>query len=177
MLSCALKEDTISLENGISLELANYRKQQVSNVVYHLDFDIPADKTVPIPASLTLTLTIQDLTNDLFLDFNEVKSHLKSVNVNRKKTDINHQKEHIIVSKKDLVLGENTIVISFNAGELSLNRNEDFLYTLLVPDRASTLFPCFDQPDIKANYQLTITAPKEWKVLCGAFEQKCCRYW
>jgi len=171
LLSCALKEDTISLENGISLELANYRKQQVSNVVYHLDFDIPEDKTAPIPASLTLTLTIQDLTNDLFLDFNEVKSHLKSVNVNRKKTDINHQKEHLIVSKKDLVLGENTIVISFNAGELSLNRNEDFLYTLLVPDRASTLFPCFDQPDIKANYQLTITAPKEWKVLCGAFEE------
>jgi aminopeptidase N len=159
------------LEKGISLELAKYRKQQVSNVVYHLDFDIPTTKTEPIPASLTLTLIIQDLTNDLFLDFNEAKSHLKSVNVNGDKTDINHQKEHLIISKKDLVLGENTIVISFNAGESSLNRNEDFLYTLLVPDRASTLFPCFDQPDIKARCQLTITAPKEWEVLCGAFEE------
>ena len=68
------------LEKGISLELANYRKQQVSNVVYYLDFDIPAEKTAPIPASLTLTLMIHDLTNDLFLDFNEAKSHLKSVN-------------------------------------------------------------------------------------------------
>jgi len=171
LLSCSSKEDTIRLEKGISLELAKYRKQQVSNVVYHLDFDIPTTKTAPIPASLTLTLIIQDLTNDLFLDFNEAKSHLKSVNVNGDKTDINHQKEHIIISKKDLVLGENTIVISFNAGESSLNRNEDFLYTLLVPDRASTLFPCFDQPDIKARYQLTITAPKEWEVLCGAFEE------
>ena len=171
LLSCSSKEDTIRLEKGISLELAKYRKQQVSNVVYHLDFDIPTTKTVPIPASLTLTLIIQDLTNDLFLDFNEAKSHLKSVNVNGDKTDINHQKEHLIISKKDLVLGENTIVISFNAGESSLNRNEDFLYTLLVPDRASTLFPCFDQPDIKARYQLTITAPKEWEVLCGAFEE------
>jgi aminopeptidase N len=171
LLSCSSKEDTIRLEKGISLELAKYRKQQVSNVVYHLDFDIPTTKTEPIPASLTLTLIIQDLTNDLFLDFNEAKSHLKSVNVNGDKTDINHQKEHLIISKKDLVLGENTIVISFNAGESSLNRNEDFLYTLLVPDRASTLFPCFDQPDIKARYQLTITAPKEWEVLCGAFEE------
>jgi len=171
LLSCSSKEDTIRLEKGISLELAKYRKQQVSNVVYHLDFDIPTTKTAPIPASLTLTLIIQDLTNDLFLDFNEAKSHLKSVNVNGDKTDINHQKEHLIISKKDLVLGENTIVISFNAGESSLNRNEDFLYTLLVPDRASTLFPCFDQPDIKARYQLTITAPKEWEVLCGAFEE------
>ena len=159
------------LEKGISLELANYRKQQVSNVVYYLDFDIPAEKTAPIPASLTLTLMIHDLTNDLFLDFNEAKSHLKSVKVNGKKTDINHQKEHLIIDKKDIVLGENTIVISFDAGELSLNRNEEFLYTLLVPDRASTLFPCFDQPDIKANYQLNITAPKDWEVLCGAFEE------
>ena len=171
LLSCSLKEDTISLEKGISLELANYRKQQVSNVVYYLDFDIPAEKTAPIPASLTLTLMIHDLTNDLFLDFNEAKSHLKTVNVNGKKTDINHKKEHLIVARKDIVLGENTIVISFDAGELSLNRNEEFLYTLLVPDRASTLFPCFDQPDIKANYQLNITAPKDWEVLCGAFEE------
>ena len=171
LLSCSLKEDIISLENGISLELANYRSQQVSDVVYLLDFDIPVEKSAPIPAYLTLTLIIQDLTNDLFLDFNEAKSHLKSVNINGKKTDINHQKEHLIIDKKDLVLGGNTIVISFDAGELSLNRNEEFLYTLLVPDRASTLFPCFDQPDIKANYQLTITAPKEWEVLCGAFEE------
>ena len=49
----------IRLEKGISLELAKYRKQQVSNVVYHLDFDIPTTKTEPIPASLTLTLIIQ----------------------------------------------------------------------------------------------------------------------
>ena len=171
LVSCANKVAPLKLEKGISLELATYRKQQISDVEYHLSFDIPAEKTVPIPSSLTLNVLIHDLKNDLFLDFNEAESHLKSVNVNGEKTDINHQKEHLIIDKKELVLGENTIVISFDAGELSLNRNEDFLYTLLVPDRASTLFPCFDQPDIKANYKLTITAPKKWEVLCGAFEE------
>lgn len=171
LLSCSLKEDTIGLEKGISLELAKYRKQQVSNVVYDLDFNIPAAKSAPILSSLTLMLTIQELTQDLFLDFNAAKSNLKSLKVNGQKVTINHQNEHLIVSKEALVLGKNTLVVSFIAGELSLNRNEDFLYTLLVPDRASTLFPCFDQPDIKATYQLTITAPKEWEVLCGAFEQ------
>ena len=171
LLSCSLKEDTIGLEKGISLELAKYRKQQVSNVVYDLDFNIPAAKSAPILSSLTLMLTIQELSQDLFLDFNAAKSNLKSLKVNGQKVTINHQNEHLIVSKEALVLGKNTLVVSFIAGELSLNRNEDFLYTLLVPDRASTLFPCFDQPDIKATYQLTITAPKEWEVLCGAFEQ------
>ena len=171
LISCSVKEAELNIEKGISLELANYRKQQVSNVVYHLDFDIPAEKTAPIPSTLALKLMLNDLKNHLVLDFNEEKAHLKFIKVNGKNTDINHQKEHLIIDKKDLVLGKNTIVISFDAGELSLNRNEEFLYTLLVPDRASTLFPCFDQPDIKANYQLTITAPKEWKVLCGAFEE------
>ena len=171
LISCSVKEAELNIEKGISLELANYRKQQVSNVVYHLDFDIPAEKTAPIPSTLALKLMLNDLKNHLVLDFNEEKAHLKFIKVNGKNIDINHQKEHLIIDKKDLVLGKNTIVISFDAGELSLNRNEEFLYTLLVPDRASTLFPCFDQPDIKANYQLTITAPKEWKVLCGAFEE------
>ena len=172
LLSCSNKEEQLRLEKGVSLELATFRKQQVSAVVYHLDFEIPEEKTAPIPSKLSLKLTILDVKNDLVLDFNEEKSQLKSVKVNGNIGEINHQKEHLIIDKKQLVVGENTIVISFNAGELSLNRNDDFLYTLLVPDRASTLFPCFDQPDIKANYQLTITAPKEWEVLCGAFEEK-----
>ncbi|MFB1039843.1 MAG: peptidase M1, partial [Polaribacter sp.] len=84
---------------------------------------------------------------------------------------IYHQKEHIILDKKLLTLGSNSVELFFIAGEKSLNRNEDFLYTLLVPDRASTLFPCFDQPDIKARYNLKITAPKDWKIMSGAFEE------
>lgn len=106
------------------------------------------------------------------LDFNEETSKLKSLKINQQTSNINHQKEHLIIDKNQLVLGKNSIEIEFEAGEKSLNRNDDFLYTLLVPDRASTLFPCFDQPDIKAKYNLTITAPKDWKVMCGAFEKK-----
>jgi aminopeptidase N len=82
-----------------------------------------------------------------------------------------HQKEHLIIDKTKLTLGENVLEIRFDAGETSLNRNEEFLYTLLVPDRASTLFPCFDQPDIKGKYNLRITAPADWKVLAGGFEE------
>src|SRR5690606_3513136 len=33
---------------------------------------------------------------------------------------------------------------------------------------ASTLFPCFDQPDIKANYLLEVLAPEDWKVLSAS---------
>ena len=160
------------LDKGISLQLATYRKQQVSNVRYQLKFDIPKTKKESIVSHLNITATISDLKHDLILDFNEEKSNIKAIRVNEKQTEIKHNNEHIIISKNHLSKGVNTIEIDFIAGELSLNRNDEFLYTLLVPDRASTLFPCFDQPDIKANYILTITAPKDWKVLCGAFEKE-----
>ncbi|WP_445748850.1 M1 family metallopeptidase [Polaribacter sp.] len=171
-ISCDNKKQKVSLEKGISYELAIYRKQQISEVVYNLEFQIPKEKTAPIPSSLHLEITINDLENDLMLDFNEETSKLKSLKINQQTSNINHQKEHLIIDKNQLVLGKNSIEIEFEAGEKSLNRNDDFLYTLLVPDRASTLFPCFDQPDIKAKYNLTITAPKDWKVMCGAFEKK-----
>ncbi|QTD36906.1 peptidase M1 [Polaribacter batillariae] len=172
IISCNQKqEEKLLLEKGISLELAQLRKQQIYDVVYHLDFKIPKEKTSPISSKLLLELSLNNLENDLILDFNEDKSHLKSLRVNGKTSEIKHEKEHLIIDKKLLNSGKNSIEIFFNAGEISLNRNEEFLYTLLVPDRASTLFPCFDQPDIKSRYRLRITAPKDWKVLCGGFEE------
>jgi aminopeptidase N len=171
-ISCTQKqEDKIVLETGISLELATYRKQQISGVVYDLHFKIPNEKENPIPSRLEVRFRVHNLTNDVFLDFNEATSKLKAVKINGKKVQINHKKEHIIINKKSLNLGNNAIEILFDAGDKSLNRNKEFLYTLLVPDRASTLFPCFDQPDIKAKYNLIITAPKDWKVLGGAFKK------
>ncbi|MCI2229114.1 M1 family aminopeptidase [Polaribacter sp. MSW13] len=161
----------VELEKGISFELATYRKQQIADVVYNLHFKIPKEKTTSIASNLTVNFTVNDLKNDVFLDFNEDVSKLKTLKINGNKSVINHQKEHVIIDKKNLILGKNTVELFFDAGEKSLNRNDDFLYTLLVPDRASTLFPCFDQPDIKAKYNLRITAPKDWQVLAGGFEE------
>ncbi|MGJ8660127.1 MAG: M1 family metallopeptidase [Cellulophaga fucicola] len=163
---------TLAIEKGISFDLANYRKKQIKDLQYDLNFSIPKNIEDPIPATLTITANITDLQYNLILDFNENKDHLKTLSVNGKSTPINHTKEHLIIDKNALIIGENKIDISFNAGELSLNRNKEFLYTLLVPDRASTLFPCLDQPNLKANYNLTITAPKDWKVLCGGTEKE-----
>ena len=60
----------------------------------------------------------------------------------------------------------------FTAGDQSLNRNDEFLYTLLVPDRARTLFPCFDQPDMKALYTLSLEVPMTWKAVSNTYVDK-----
>ncbi|MFY9243251.1 MAG: M1 family aminopeptidase [Polaribacter sp.] len=170
-ISCDKKQEELTLETGISHQLAKYRIQQITDVIYDLHFKIPKEKTSSIASRLELNFKVKDLKNDVFLDFNEQTTKLKTIKVNDSVSEINHQKEHIIIDKKELKIGENSIEIFFDAGETSLNRNEEFLYTLLVPDRASTLFPCFDQPDLKAKYNLRITAPKDWKVLAGGFEK------
>jgi aminopeptidase N len=161
-------KESVILENGVSEALAQFRKKQISEVRYDLSFEIPNQKNQDINSQLTVNLNLSDLNQPLVLDFKEKTSNIKSIEVNGKSTAILHEKGHIVIAQKDLILGKTNISISFIAGNLSLNRNDDFLYTLLVPDRASTLFPCFDQPDIKAIYKLSLSVPKDWSVLAGA---------
>ncbi|WP_010522807.1 M1 family metallopeptidase [Aquimarina agarivorans] len=153
---------------GVPLEMANYRTKQLKDVQYHLTFDIPEKKDSPIQSKVLIYATLLDLSNPLYLDFKAAENAIKKVIVNKNNVPINFEKEHVIINHNDLVLGDNTIEIDFVAGDLSLNRNEEYLYTLLVPDRARTLFPCFDQPNIKASYFLNLTAPKAWQVLAGS---------
>jgi len=61
--------------------------------------------------------------------------------------------------------GENRVAIAFDAGDAPLNRNDDFLYTIFVPARAHEAFPCFDQPDVKARWTLTLDVPEGWETL------------
>jgi aminopeptidase N len=156
------------IENGVSEQLAHFREKQISEIRYNLSFEIPNQKSDEIKSNLTLNLILSDLSQSLILDFKEKPQKIKSISTNGKNIAVVHEKGHIIIPAESVILGQNTVTISFIAGDLSLNRNDDFLYTLLVPDRASTLFPCLDQPDIKATYKLNLTVPKDWSVLAGA---------
>ncbi|MFC2148345.1 M1 family metallopeptidase [Bacteroidota bacterium] len=168
-ISCERKSNNeLDLSEGVSKELASYRKNQVSNVKYQLFFKIPLIKEDSINSKLILELSVHDLSKPLILDFKSNKKIPQSSIANGKNVPIKYQNEHLIIPGEHLVIGSNKIEIEFIAGEMSLNRNDDYLYTLLVPDRARTLFPCFDQPNIKATYLLNIGAPEGWKVLCGA---------
>ncbi|QUQ68129.1 aminopeptidase N [Kutzneria sp. CA-103260] len=43
-----------------------------------------------------------------------------------------------------------------------------YLYTQFETADAKRMFTCFDQPDLKAVYDVTVTAPKDWKVMSNA---------
>ena len=46
------------LENGVSEQMSIFRKQQISNVLYGLSFEIPNQKEQDIASTLNLDLTI-----------------------------------------------------------------------------------------------------------------------
>ena len=164
--SCNSELPSSFVENGgVSRELAVYRKNQISDVHYILKFQIPESLDKPIISNAKIELNLLNLNYSLYLDFKEKTESLLSVKVNGIEIAIEHSNEHLKINRQNLKIGSNFIEIDFIAGELSLNRNEDFLYTLLVPDRSRTLYPCFDQPDIKAYYTLSLKTPKDWLVL------------
>jgi aminopeptidase N len=77
-----------------------------------------------------------------------------------------------------LVEGANTVRVLargryMNTGE-GLHRfvdpvdDEVYLYTQFEVSDARRMFACFEQPDLKATFALTVTAPEHWRVISNA---------
>jgi len=168
LLGCESPEEKSTIENGVSWELAQYRKKVISSINYQLEFRIPEASDQQIQALQTLTFTLTDKSEDILLDFRESADKLQFLTINGQSQEIRFENEHLFLPANTLRRGVNTVEITFFAGETSLNRKEEFLYTLFVPDRARTAFPCFDQPNLKATYELTLDLPDSWTATANA---------
>ena len=168
LAGCGQPDAMIDIEPGVSLELANHRRATLSDINYRLHFAIPGVRQDPIQASATIAFTLSDNSAPLVLDFREREDNILRVRSNGTDSDFSVQREHLLIPAAELEVGENSIGIEFIAGETSLNRNPDYLYTLFVPDRARTAFPLFDQPNLKATYELTLTVPAQWNAVANA---------
>lgn len=174
------------LDEGISWELAVQRKEAISNLHYALEFSIPENREEAVEGKETVFFDVKEPV-DVILDFNESADKVHSVSYRKnpysdgKVRSVSYRKNpdsdgkvkecewtfvngHIVIPKKYIRTGKNAIVIDFAAGNQGLNRRDGYVYTLFVPDRAHTVFPCFDQPNMKAVFNLTLEVPKSWSV-------------
>jgi aminopeptidase N len=78
---------------------------------------------------------------------------------------------HIVVPASVLARGANQLTIEFTAGDAPLNRADDFLYSVFVPARAHEALPCFDQPDLKGRWTVTLDVPAGWEALANGAER------
>ena len=151
---------------GISRALATHRSREIHDVQYDLRLDIrQRDKAT---GHVTVRFDRTD-SGDVLLDFRGPALHAPPGVVS--------DGAHIRVPASLLVSGHNTLDFDFSANiapaGASIIRFHDatdgaeYLYTLLVPADANALFPCFDQPDIKARVTLTLTMPRGWNAVAN----------
>ena len=171
-VSCKKSEQKVP-EKGVSFELNEYRKKTIDSIHYAVELDIPAQKSQAIKGKQIITFNLNSLDSALILDFSIDSAHVLSIKKEGERINYMFVNEHIVINPDQLVKGKNKLEIVFTAGDLSLNRNEEYLYTLFVPDRASTCFPLFDQPNLKASYTLTLKTPVSWEAVSnGMLKEK-----
>jgi aminopeptidase N len=161
---------TASPGPGIPLELADARALRISDLRYALRLTIPEQSASPIEGTNVVSLSLKTATEPLVIDFATSRQHVKGVVANGGQTPFEWVNGHIVVPATALKAGANTIEVTFTAGDASLNRNADFLYALFVPARAHLALPVFDQPNLKARWSLTLTAPAKWQLVSNGAE-------
>jgi len=152
---------------GVSWTLASERARIISDLRYAIQFTIPDSLGQRISGRATIRFRLKDADRPLVLDFQQPDESVIAVRVRDNEVAHEMVNGHIVVPASDLEVGQNGVEIEFLAGDASLNRNREFLYTLFVPDRARFAFPCFDQPNLKARYTLTLDVPASWQAVAN----------
>ena len=162
IFSCK-QPDKKLIESGVSIELATLRENQLSDIKYNLSFYIPDSVNEYIKGDIVITFNFKKIEKQpLILDFRNNKESVISVKLNHRKISYAFSNEHIIIDCSKLSEGFNMVEVEFISSNRALNRNPEYLYTLFVPDRACTAFPCFDQPSLKATFKPEISIPQKW---------------
>lgn len=141
---------------GVARSLAESRAARIGNLRYELHLSIGKLSDEPITGQNTIRLDLRDASAPLAIDFATSREHVRGVEANGRPAAFDWVNGHIVVAAEGLRVGPNEIVVDFVAGDASLNRSPDFLYALFVPARAHVAIPCFDQPDLKARWKLSI---------------------
>ena len=183
LISCAgknIKNDVTArpAQPGLTQDEAQKRGQRVSDVRYTLDLSIDGKET-HFAGKNVIEFKLSDRKENLTLDFADGEILSLSVNDVRIAKPIYNQ-IFITLPAELLNKGDNHVVINYrhtyNQDGSGLYRAQDpedgesYIYTDFEPYYANLFMPCFDQPDLKASYQLTVTAPEKWQVVSSTRE-------
>ncbi len=153
---------------NITRQEAQERSAVVSAKSYAIELDL-STRTDNFPSKTTLEFSARE-GNSTWVDY--IAPKVTQIELNGESIDLSAHDgyrihlQNLTAHNKLVVVGESKYM---NTGE-GLHRfidpvdNEIYLYSQFEIADARRVYACFDQPDQKATYQFTITAPQHWKV-------------
>lgn len=162
---------------GIDRDLARARQEQIRDVQYDLRFRLTnGAEHVEGSIWIRFVLDSEEAPSPIVLDFDG--EEINSIQINSKDVQLERIHNHLVVPADLLGRGRNGIRANFRAKvaptgtPLTVYRDatdrREYFYTLLVPADAHGLFPCFDQPDLRAKFRLELDVPKNWTAVSNA---------
>jgi aminopeptidase N len=176
------ERSTTDQQPGVARDLARFRAAHYNNVRYALSVELMPGAPL-LKGTEEIRLTLDETLDELVLDWRvasakqgQSQARVWDIEVNgRAVKDARETNDHILIPGAYLKKGENVVRLKFESPVAAsgsavtryLDREDksEYIYTLFVPSDASTAFPCFDQPDLKARFTLKMTAPENWKVV------------
>ncbi len=161
----------VDTENILTRDVAETRSSLVSTTSYTLELALK-EKAAEYQGRCIVEFDYRrGDTDHLKLDF--ITKEIHALTLNGKATEEYHKGDFAIyLDKNHLRAGRNMLEITYTSvfdntgsGFHKFHDPEDdaeYMHTDFEPYDAHRLFPCFDQPDIKASYQLTVTGPSKW---------------
>ncbi len=166
-------------QDQLSQAEATARKARVSQISYVLDIDL-----VTLPDSYQGAVAIEfELSGaDAPLEVDFTGGLVTSVLANGESVPVDYNGFFITLPPTALRTGGNSVTIDyqhpFDHDGTGLHRFVDpedgntYLYTYLWPYYANRLFPNFDQPNLKAMYEMTVRAATDWQVVSAMREDR-----
>jgi aminopeptidase N len=155
------------------------RAKRVSNVRYTLHLSL-GSKAETYQGELAAEFDLERRGGaPLFLDF--TGKEIRSLLVNGKSVAAPDWNKHRLVLPEDLLRAEeNRVVVAYenaysHTGSgfhqfIDPEDGREYVFSDFEPFNAHQLFPCFDQPDLKASYDVTVTAPAAFTVVSNGRE-------
>ena len=160
--------------NDLTQKQAEQRSAHISNVSYSIKLHLEKAETCYTgETTLSFDYTPGNM-EELMVDF--ITKEVTSVSINGKViSDYRKDEYWLYITVSSLNKGMNKIDIAYQndydktgSGFHRFVDPEDgevYIHTDFEPYDAHRLFPCFDQPDLKATYQLTVTGPTDWEFI------------
>lgn len=168
LLACRQVNTDHFTDVAFKSELHNMRLEQLSNISYFLYYDIHDAEVDTASASLVLSFGFHKTHQPLILDFADAGQRLRSVRHQGQEMDFQTDNDYIIIPSSALDEGENQLELSFVLKGPLHKQPANRLATSHQTSLASELFPCFNQPDLKASFLLNLQIPIHWQAVSVA---------